>query len=203
MAPFDYTTAAAVFAYGGSAGTSVDPIDEGALMADLVTGISRAIDVYCSQAFSLATYASQVQNALIDTDGVLTCYPAVPTISAISALGWRIGGVATYATPDVSGLDIEEASFGCVVRLLGQNLLGYRGGRLTVRMSYTGGWADLAGVPSDFEYAMRALCWWAYQKRSAPSERTAIPDLGVLIIPGNWPPHIKSMFRNYVRQVPM
>ena len=199
---FDYTTAQDVFAYGNSAGTATDPINEAALMADLITGMSRSIDTYCNQQFSLATYSSQVLSALIDSDGILTCYPPVPTISAITAADWRQGLSPTHTTLSISALDIEEHAFGCVVRSAG-NYLRYRGGRISMRLSYTGGWANLAAVPSDFEWAMRCLCWWAYQKRSAPTEQTAIPELGVLVIPGNWPPHIVGMFRNYVRHVVM
>lgn len=198
---FDYTTSADVFSFGSSAGTATDPVNEGAVMADLVTGMSRAIDVYCSQAFSLATYAAQVLRAIVDQEGVLTCYPAVPSISAITAADY--GGSGLYTPLVTSALDIEQNSFGCVVRTFGGVYGAQRGRRVSVRLSYTGGWANLAAVPTDFEWAMRSLCWWAYQKRSAPSDRTAIPDLGVLIIPGNWPPHIKTMFKPYVRWVPM
>lgn len=201
MAPFDYTTPALVFAFGNSAGTATDPVNEATVMASLVTGMSRAIDSYCGQAFSQATYAAQVLRAQVDQEGVLTCYPAVPEISAISSADY--GGGGQYTTLQTSALDIEQNSFGCVVRTFGGVYGAQRGRRVVIRLSYTGGWANLAAAPADFEWAMRSLCWWAYQKRSAPSDKTAIPDLGVLIIPGSWPPHIKQMFKPYVRWVPM
>lgn len=203
MAPFDYTTKALVFAYGGSAGTSTDPINEDALMGELITGMSRAIDTYCNQAFSTQTYTQDVLRAQVDADGVLTCYPAVPTMALPSAADWRQAKSSTWTALQAAQLDVEQNTFGCVVRVLDTTYLNYRGARLQMRLSYVGGYADMAALPSDFAWAVRSLCWWAYQKRSAPQEKTAIPELGVLIIPGNWPPHIKGMFRDYVRQIPM
>lgn len=198
---FDYTSATNVFNYLNSAGTSTDPVNEASEMARLVTGMSRAIDTYCNQAFSTATYTNEVLRAVVDVEGVLTCYPAVPTMSTPTAAALRQG--SNWGALDTAQLDVEENPFGCVVRTLGQDFSTQRGGRLRVRLSYTGGWANLAAVPSDFSWAMDALCAWAYQKRTAPIDRTAIPEFGVLVIPSNWPGHIKQMFRNYVRQVPM
>lgn len=200
---FDYTTKARIFAYGSSAGTATDPVNEDAEMGIILAGMSRAIDTYCNQAFSVATYTQEVLRAQIDAEGVLTCYPAVPTMATPTAADWRLAKSSSWTALIISGLDIEQNTFGCVVRVLDGGYLSYRGARLQMRLSYVGGWANLEAVPSDFQLAMDALCWWAYQKRSAPQDQTAIPELGVLIIPGNWPPHIKGMFRSYVRQVPM
>ena len=201
MAAFDYTTPTSVFAFGASVGTATDPVNEANVMASLVTGMSRAVDTYCNQAFSRATYAAQSLRALVDQDGVLSCYTPVPTIVSITAADYSSGALFTPLV--TSALDIEEHSFGCVVRTFGGSYGGLRGKRVSMRLSYSGGWADLAAVPQDFEWAMRALCWWAYQKRSAPGDTTAIPELGVLIVPGNWPNYVRDMFKNYVRWVPM
>jgi hypothetical protein len=200
---FDYTLPASVFAYGSSAGTSVDPVNEAAVMASLVTAMSRAIDTYCSQNFSLTTYTLEVYRAVIDMDGILTCYPPVPTMSLPTAADWRLGRSSAWSALQTANLDVETNTFGCVLRNVNSNLLAYRGARVEMRVSYSGGYANLASLPSDFEWAMRGLCWWAYQKRSAPTESTAIPDLGVLIIPGTWPQHLKQAFRPYTRQVVM
>ena len=203
MAAFDYTTAANVFAYGNSAGTATDPVNEATVMAGLITGMSRAIDQYCNQVFYTNAYTDEVLRAVVDVEGVLTCYPAVPTMSAPTAASYRRGASSSWVSLDTTLLDVEQNTFGCVVRTLDQTFLTLRGTRLQMRLTFTGGWANLAAVPSDFEWAMRALCWWAYQKRSAPIDATAIPEFGQLIIPSNWPGHIKQMFRNYLRQVPM
>lgn len=200
---FDYTTAALTFAFGNSAGTATDPVNEATVMASLITAMSRAIDTYCNQDFSIATYSQQLLRALIDQDGLLTCYPPVPTMTTPTAADWRLGSSSTWSTLDTSNLDVEINAFGCVLRNVNTRFMYYRGARVQMRISYSGGYANLAALPADFEWAMRALCWWAYQKRSAPGDTTAIPDLGVLIIPGNWPPYIRELFKPFVRQVVM
>lgn len=200
---FDYTTAARVFAYLNSAGTATDPVNEGAEMATLVTGMSRAVDQWCNQAFSIATYSSQELRAVVDVEGVLTCYPAVPVMSTPTAASYRLARSTTWVTLDTALLDIEQNTFGCVVRTLNQDFSAWRGQRLQMRLSFTGGYADLAALPSDFVWAMDALCGWAYQKRTASIDATAAPAFGQLFIPSNWPGHIKQMLRNYVRQIPM
>ncbi len=196
----DYTTASDVFAYGNSAGTSTDPVNEPALMADLVTAMSRAVDQYCNMAFSGATYTDQVLRGTVDQSGDLLCYPNVPTISALTAASYRSGG--SYQTINLDNVEIDEQSFGCVVRAAGGGYSAYRGGRVQVRLSYMGGWAVLSDVPDDFQWAMRRLCWWAYQKRSAPIDKTAFPDMGMVVIPSSWPADLKLMLRNYVRWTP-
>lgn len=200
---FDYTTSANVFAYGNSAGTGTDPVNESTVMGQLVTGMSRALDVYCNQAFSLANYVDQRLRAVVDAEGVLTCYPAVPVVASISAAAYRLGSSSSWVELSTSQLDTEENTFGCVVRTLDQNFLAQRGGRLQMRLSYVGGYADFAALPSDFEWNVRRLCWWAYKKREAPIEKTAIPEMGVLLIPSSWPKDIREALRSYVRQVMM
>lgn len=171
-------------------------------MAALVPAMSRAIDTYCNQVFYQQSYTQQVLRALVDSEGVLTAYPPVPTMSAPTAAQARLGATLTWIDLTASQLDVEDNSFGCVVRYLNTTYLAYRGLRLQMRLTYSGGYANLAALPLDFEWAMRALCWWAYQKRVAPTDPT-LTDFGQLIVPGKWPPHIKELFRNYVRQVPM
>jgi hypothetical protein len=201
----DYTTPSHVFAYGNSLGTSTDPVNESALMAELVTGMSRAMDSYCNMAFSGGTYSGQVLRGIVDADGIAMCFPAVPTIASITAVGYRGVGQSSYQpVADLNNLDIDERSYGSVVRLLGQSYSAYRGSsRFQIQMSYTGGWATLQDVPADFEWACRRLCWWAYQKRSAPIDKTAFPAMGMVVIPSSWPADLKLMLRNYVRQLPV
>lgn len=201
MAAFDYTTVANVFAWGNSAGTAIDPVNEATEMARIVTGMSRAVDTYCNQVFYTQAYAQQVLPALVDPDGILVCYPAVPTMATPTAADWRLARSSVWTALDVSHLDIEQHAFGCIVRQPDTSYAQFRGARLQMRLSYTGGWANLAAVPNDFSLAMDALCWWCYQRRTASSDKTAIPELGVLVIPGNWPGHVKQALKNYVRQV--
>lgn len=202
MAPFDYTTAANVFAYGqpnGSPSAAETP-----LMASLVTSISRTLDNFCNQTFYQVVQSQQVNRAQVDVDGILLAWPACPVVSSLtaadvkaaSATSWNSIALTTgyselYATPS-----------GAQIRFLG-NYLAYRGSRPQVRLSYTGGWANLAAVPADFEWATRILCWWEYKKREAPISTMGNPSLGVVIVPADWPSHIKDKFRPYIRQQPI
>jgi hypothetical protein len=194
---FDYTTPTNVFNYLNSAGNGTDPVSEANEMARLVTGMSRAVDQWCNQAFSLATYTNQALRAVVDVEGVLTCYPAVPVMSTPTAASW---GSRTFTTIDVTTLDVTNAPSGAVVRAFG-SYGAARGQRLILRLSYTGGYANLAAMPEDFTWAVDGLCAWAYQKRSAPIDATAAPAFGQLFIPSNWPGHIKTMLSNYKRWV--
>jgi hypothetical protein len=196
---FDYTTVSNVFSYGNSAGTAVDPTNEATLMASLVTAMSRAVDVYCNQIFYQQTYVQQLNRAVVDNDGTLLTYLAVPTLAAPTAADW---GGHTFTPLDLTQVDILPAPIGASLRVNG-SFYAQRGTRLQLRLSYVGGWADMNAVPADFEWAVRSLCWWAYQKRSAPIDATAFPDVGMVVVPQAWPPHIKAMLRSYVRAVPM
>lgn len=198
---FDYTTPANVFAYLNSAGTGNDPINETAEMQRLVTGMSRAVDQWCNQAFSITSYSAQELRAVVDVEGTLTCYPPVPTMSAPTLADYRQARSSSWVSLGTALIDVEENTFGCVVRTLDQNFSQWRGARLHMRLTYTGGYANLAALPSDLSWAMDALCGWAYQKRSGPIDATAAPAFGQLFLPSNWPGHIKTMLSNYRRWV--
>jgi hypothetical protein len=203
MAPFDYTTAANVFAYGQPNGSP--SAAESTLMASLVTGISRTLDNFCNQVFYQTTYAQQVNRAQIDQDGILLAWPNVPTISGLTAADWKAANSTTWnsiSLSDTSSYELYATNSGAQVRFLG-NWLGLRGARPMVRLSYTGGWANLAAVPSDFEWACRILCWWEYKKREAPISTMGNPSLGVVIVPADWPGHIRDKFRPFIRQQPI
>ena len=132
---------------------------------------------------------------VLDVDGVLTCYPSVPTMTTPTDTEYRAGNSATWLS--ISGADVYEQNHGCIVRFLGLSLLAIRGKRIQVRMSYQGGWADLETFPDELRGAARELAWWTFQRRSAPMDQTALPDLGVLIIPGSWPANIRRTLDNY------
>lgn len=191
----DYTSTANVKTYGNVTGSGDDALIDG-----LVTAYSAQVDAYCHQVFGQATYTDQVLPAHIDRDGVMKCYPAVPTMTTPTAFSWRYGRSSTYTTIEASKLDVEERPSGCLVRVLDADYRVYRGRRPFVKLSYTGGWANLAAVPADFEMAARRLVWWAYKLREAPMGKTAMPGLGQVIIPpSGWPRDVREAFRPYVR----
>lgn len=193
-----YTSFDRVKLYGDVRATGSD-----ALIAELIAAYSRAMDNECNMAFSESTYTDVVQRAVIDRDGTLTTYTNTPTIRSISSIAYRAGASSAWQALPTSSLDIEEADHGCVIRVLDTSLSGVRGQRARVQLSYVGGWADLTEVPADFEILARRLVWWAFKLREAPMEKTAIPQLGIVVVPQAWPPDVKQGLRNYRRVVPL
>lgn len=199
MAAFDYTTPAEAFAYGGSAGAGTDPINEQAAMAGLVTSVSRAIDQACRQTLYLNTYTDERYRATIDREGVLTVALPVPTASAITSASYRIG--TSWLSPVLADADIEAHPHGCVVRFLSSGLLAYRGNTIPVKLSYTGGYASAAAMPADLRLAAQAAAWYEFQRRYAPQDKTAMPAMGVVVIPGSWPKHILDKLAPHTRPI--
>lgn len=171
-------------------------------MDAIVVAVSRQLDNYLNQVFAFDTYSAKIYRAQIDPDGVLQCWPACPTMSAPTALAWKRASDVSWH--DISGASVEvaESNSGCQLRVLNPNLGMYRGNRVQLRLSFTGGWATLDDVPEAFEYGCRRACWMEYKKRDqAEMGKTAIPELGVVITPGAWPADIKRVFENYKRVV--
>lgn len=202
MAPFDYTTSANVYAYGQPQGSP--SAAEQTLMASLVTGISRTLDNFCNQTFYQQSYTQQINRAQVDIDGILLAWPAVPVVSALTAADLKAAGAINWNSIALTSgySELYASNSGAQVRFLG-NYSGYRGARPQVRLSYTGGWANLNAVPADFEWACRILCWWEYKKREAPISTMGNPSMGIVIVPADWPSHIKDKFRPYIRQQPI
>jgi hypothetical protein len=193
----DYTTSANVLAYGKSQGGSAG---EPALLVDLVTAVSRKVDEYCHQNFSAGAVTDERVYALIDAAGVLLAYPPVPTVSTISAATLRVGNTTTTTDLVAADWDIENRHDGAILRLFGRDYRAQRSSRPpALVLSYTGGWTDLDDVPADFEWLVRRACWWEYKKREAPMEKTAIPEMGMVIVPQSWPIDLIQGFGPYMR----
>lgn len=199
---FDYCTVREAFDYGNNEGNATNPVNEAGVMARCVTAVSRAIDNRCHQNFSSETYTEQVLHGVVDTDGTLTCYPPVPTMSAPSVAEYRAGNGATWLSLGGATIDIEEANHGATVRFLGLDLSAIRFGRIQVRLSYSGGYADLAALPADLRWAAQALAWFEYKRREATQDQTAIPELGIITIPGQWPANVRQILDDYTKVVP-
>ena len=197
---FDYTTPAAVFAYGNTMGDSTTPIDQRAEMGTLITQVSRAIDARCFQAFSVETYTDQLHHAEIDQSGVLTIWPGTPTLATPTSAAYRIGADVTWRDLSLTDVEVVNRPHGAIVRFLGNDLIASRFlGRSTVRASYVGGYANLAALPADLQLGARAAAWYEYQRGSAPQDKTAMPELGIVIVPGDWPINIRQLFADYVK----
>jgi hypothetical protein len=194
-----YTTTANVFAIGDVQNPSAG---ETSVMDACVIAVSRQLDSWLNQVFAQQTYTAQIYRAQIDPDGLLQCWPACPTMQAPSAIAWKRGFDTTWTDISSATYEIEQSNSGCQFRVLLPNLLAYRGTRVQMRLTFTGGWADLNSVPADFEWGARRACWIEYKKRDqADMGKTAIPELGMVVTPGAWPEDIKRTFANYKRVV--
>lgn len=194
-----YTTTANVLAMLDSKGASAPAA---ALLDGIVVAMSRQIDSSYNQIFAQQTYTALVLRSQIDSDGILQCWPACPVMSAPTALAWKRAG--ELAWHDISGASVEiyESTSGCQLRVMSPNLLCYRGLRVQMRLSFTGGWATLNDVPADFEIGTRRACVVEYKKRElADMGKTAIPELGVVVVPSAWPADLKRVFASYQRVV--
>jgi hypothetical protein len=195
----DYTSTANVKAYGGSTVPGADSI-----IGSAVTAVSRAIDRMCFQAFSQESYTRQRLRGAVTVDGVLICTPPVPTITALTAARWKPQAATEWQDLDVTTTDYvewDDSDSGAIVRFPGANLVAYRGTPITVQLTYTGGWADLNAVPADLEWAARRWAWLEVKRRDAPIEKTAVPELGVLIVPSDLPPDVVSKLQPFRRTV--
>jgi hypothetical protein len=198
----DLTSLVNIKAYGDVLKTSDD-----AVITGLIPALSKAVENYCDQSFGAATLTQlgtgQSFNAVIDRDGLLTFYPPYNPVNAVTALQYRTRGLAGWQALDPTQLDIENLDCGPVVRLYGYTSLFQRiramGGRVQVQANFMAGYADLDALPADLEFAVRRLVWWAYKKRSAAEEKTAIPEMGVLVIPNAWPPDVAKLLVPYMR----
>jgi hypothetical protein len=199
---FDYCAPTDAFSYGNSAGTATDPVNEAAVMQQVVTAVSRAIDGYCGQVFYEQAYSAQVLRGVVDADGVLTCAPPVPVMDVPTVAEYRYGASTSWLPLTVADADVEEQPHGCTVRFLGSNFLVLRAARIQVRLTYQGGYANVEALPSDLAWCAQALSWLTYQRRSAPMDSTAMPELGIVINPGVWPADIRQTLNRYKKVTP-
>jgi hypothetical protein len=193
----DYTSVENVKRYNPADGTTDD-----VLFAELVTAYSQQVDDYCQMTFGRATYDSVVMPSTavkIDADGLLRVHLPVPTIVSLDSLAWKLGTSTTWITLDLAGAELEDRPDGSLIRVLTPTFKTYRGQRVQARVSYVGGWEDLAAVPAGFELNTRRLVFWGYKKREAVQEKTAMPEMGIVVYPSDWPPDIKRGYANYKR----
>jgi hypothetical protein len=196
--PIDYTTATDVFDYGNVRNpTATDT----AVMEQIVTAVSRKADKACVQQFSLTTYTNTIYTPRIDVNGTLLLYLPAPTITALTSVTLRAGNVPLTQPINYLGTgvqyDIVNQSFGSKVIIYGFSLTPYRQSTMRAYVSWSGGWANLAAVPYDFEFAIRRWTWFAYKQREAPFDRTAVPEMGIITIPSAIPPDVMDVLNRY------
>lgn len=199
MAAFDYTTVQLVKSYVDSQGTA----DDDGLLPTLVTGVSRAIDQVCRQVFYQQTLSADTSaRALVDRDGILIAWPATPRITSLTAASYRIAPNTTWSPLNVGLADIEPADHGATLRFLGTSLGGWRDRRIQLQLSMTCGYASRADLPPDLVWYATLAAAAEYVKRAAAGgDQTAMPALGVVVTPRDWPPNVRRGLSPFVRHV--
>ena len=201
MAAFAYTTPELIKGYLDTDGSADD-----ALLETCASAISRAIDTHCGQIFHSQTLSNQVLRAQIDRDGLLRCWPETPTMSTPTAAAYRIGVSTSWISlsTDAQYWDIEPRPSGCAVRVLGVSLGQWRDQRVQLKLSYSCGYADRAVLPADLAWYATLAAAAEYKKREAAGgDQTAIPSLGTVTTPRDWPPHVMRGLAPFVREIPL
>lgn len=168
------------------------------LIAGLITACSAMVDEHCRQGFGRRTLASQPCVGAVDVHGRLSVWVPAPSVASVTALTFRHPARSGVAEVPASDLWWDDQACGAVIRTDSVGWGSYREGRLSCRLSAVVGWEE-AEIPADFELQIRKLVFWAYKRRETAAEKTAIPELGVVIIPQAWPPDIKDGLKDYVR----
>lgn len=171
--------------------------DDG-LIEGLITACSRMVDQHCQQGFGRRTLDSEACAGAVDAYGRLSVWVPAPSVVEVTGLTFRSPARPGVVTVPAADLWWDDQPCGVVLRTDSLSWGHYRGGRLSCRLSGVVGWLE-SEIPADFELQVRKLVFWAYKRRETAAEKTAIPDLGVVIIPQAWPPDIKDGLKDYVR----
>lgn len=189
----DYTTLTQLKTWSDIASGKSDSLLEG-----LITACSRAVDQHCRQRFGRRTAVGERCVGAVDPYGKLTIWPEAPSVVSLSAVSLRHPRWSGTTAVTPGDLWWEDQECGAVIRSDRASWGSYRDGRLHVTLSGELGWQE-SEIPADFELQVRKLVFWAAKRRETSAEKTAIPELGVVIIPQAWPPDIKNGLKPYVR----
>jgi len=191
----DYTTSADVFAQGEVLAPTAN---QTAVMNAIVTAVSRRVDKMCVMQFGQATYTNQRVPIRISVDGLVSLYINSPNLTACTSATIRVGNVPSLLPLNVSNAVLEANDYGSKIQFYGLDYSGIREvSILRAYVSYTAGWASLAGIPDDFHLAVTQLAWYTYQQRAAPMNATAVPELGIITLPASIQPYIKDVLNRY------
>lgn len=207
----DYTTIADVKQYNNSNQTTND-----ALLAELITAMSREIDAFINQGLAETTLANATYNAVIDGDGLLTCYPPFNQVNSVTSFAWKMPFELAYNSLSTTMVEIENQPNGSIVRYLDPSFICYRQsvkGRLKIQLSGDAGYPvstvvssgsnisqQVAQVPKEIQLACNRLVVWKLKQKSAGDndQKTAMPALGQVIIPMSWPVDVSRTLSQYV-----
>ena len=194
----DYTSATAVFAYGNVLSPTAG---ETAVMSNIVTAVSRKADQICTQNFSYQVYTNVILTPRIDVEQTFILFLPCVKVTQLDAITLRIGNnPVTQSIQFASSgyqYDIINNDFGARVYIYGLALGGIRENILRSYVSWRGGWAAQNEIPADFEFAIKRWAWFSYKQREAPFDRTAIPEMGIVTLPGTTPADVTEIMNRY------
>jgi hypothetical protein len=198
MPPIDYTTVTDVFAYGDVRSPN---LIETAVMADVITAVSRKVDKTCVQQFSYTTYTNVIYTPRIDVAGTLILYLPAPTIAALTTITLRAGNVPITQPINFAGTGVQydtiDNGFGSKALIYGFAMNPYREMIMRAYVTWAGGWANLAAVPFDFQFAVTRWSWWEYKRREAALTTTATPEFGQISVQGAVPGEVTDVLNRY------
>ena len=191
----NYTTSADVFAYGD---VEAPTANQTAVMNDIITAVSRRVDKICKMNFSQTSFTNYIVPSRVTLDGILTLYINSPSIATVTAVSVRSGNLPSTLPVNIANAVIEANYYGSKILFYGLDYWNLRDTfSRRAYATYTGGWANLAAVPEDFQLATTRLAWFTYQQRAAPMNSTAVPELGIITLPASIQPDILDVYKRY------
>ena len=173
----DYTTRALVKAAMDSTETYQDTVIDW-----YVTAASRAIDNLCTSQPGVADYFKLeaitdeiLTNAVVDSAGILTCFPHKPRIASIESLSYRFSMRDSWQNANLNW----AMSLGEMVKWEG-NLPS--GSEPLVKISYTGGLAvTVDALPKSFvDLATMLVVRFFKEARTGYGDSIGVAELGTL-----------------------
>lgn len=193
----DYTSLARVkMALGNSEATDDSQLE------DLLARVSRAIDHKCANMraedyFTTAAVAGEtLQNAQVDVEGNLICWPHTPLVQSVAALYYRESPRDTWHDVNTDYIEYE----GCRVTAW----LSLTRRKYTVMISYTGGLgATVDDLPEDLVEAATVLAVRFYKEaKTGLGDTIGVAELGTLQYTKAWPSRVLSMLQPFMRVEP-
>lgn len=179
--------------------------DASNVLTDYISAFSSAIVQYCSFSFESKTITDievMAPSIMIGMDGSLYAFLRYANIRSVASFQWRMTPLVPYETIDTERVlcfpaeDVNEMSG--VIRVLG-DWLPFRTSLATsllqAKITANVGFTE---IPGPIKKACARLVWWSYKQRDTPPQgKTAIPSLGVLVIPDAWPNSAIALLQPY------
>ena len=179
----------------------VAQIDNDAI-SERIPRVTALINSYCEHSFDDETILNELrtgEQALLSPDGELLISVRKGNCRSVQACMVSQDFI-TWTPLDTSRLYIEPCGpIAYVVHFVQPDVGIYRGARTFARISYVGGFNPL---PEDLVGIASRWTAFLYQKRQAPFEITAFPNVGEISIPSAIPSDIVQNMKPWKRSRP-